>query len=199
MNRVCPIRDRKKIKVLKLLLETRGDYRDLLLFTLGINTGLYISDILSMKWALFLTDTGRLKKTGSKIAIKERKTKKMKIFILNKPIYRALNLYFNHLESLSKDDYVFASQKLENGRIRPITRQYAWFLLNKYAKMVGIHQKIGTHTLRKTFGYHLYKKGVPLYKIQEALNQVSPSATLRYIGVAEELDEYDTTYISPNL
>ena len=65
------------------------------------------------------------------------------------------------------------------------------------AHAVGVKGKIGTHTLRKTFGYHAYKQGVSLEIIQKLLNHSAPSVTLRYIGITKE--ELDNVYISINL
>ena len=48
MNYVQPIRDKQKIEEIKGYLKQNGS-RDLLLFTMGINTGLRISDLLKLK------------------------------------------------------------------------------------------------------------------------------------------------------
>ena len=70
-------------------------------------------------------------------------------------------------------------------------------MLNRYANMVGLNDGIGTHTLRKTFGYHLYKKGVALEYIQKMLNHSSPAITLRYIGITQ--DQLNDIYVELNL
>ena len=200
MNRVYPIKGRDKIERLKELMRKEGKYRDLLLFVLGINTPLHIRDILSMKWDIFLTDSEEIKEVNSKIVIGGENASKRKFFILNSSIHEALELYFNHYPYISKDDYVFASQKTKNGKIYPITRQYVWTLLNKYAKEVGIRERIGAHTLRKTFGYYLYKEGIPISCIRKLLNQSSVSMTLRYIDVSqEEYKEQSKRVLTPNL
>jgi len=41
--------------------------------------------------------------------------------------------------------------------MQPITRIQAYRILSNAAKQVGV-EEIGTPTLRKTFGYHFYKK-----------------------------------------
>ena len=62
--------------------------------------------------------------------------------------------------------------------------------MNEAARTLGIREKIGTHTLRKTFGYHAYKAGYDLSQIQKLLNHSSLGVTLRYIGITQEqLDE----------
>ena len=56
MKFVDPIRDRKKITQIKNLLRGQGRYRDLLLFVVGINTALRISDLLRMQLNQFLDE-----------------------------------------------------------------------------------------------------------------------------------------------
>lgn len=51
---------------------------------------------------------------------------------------------------------------------------------------------IGTHTMRKTFGYHHYKKFNDIALLQRILNHSSPAITLRYIGISQE--EIDMSY-----
>ena len=46
---------------------------------------------------------------------------------------------------------------------------------------------IGTHTLRKTFGYHFYQKYKDLALLQELFNHSAPSVTLRYIGINQDM------------
>jgi hypothetical protein len=53
MNFVGPIRDRKKIARIKNLLRGQKRYRNLLLFVVGINTALRISDLLKLQISLF--------------------------------------------------------------------------------------------------------------------------------------------------
>lgn len=48
-------------------------------------------------------------------------------------------------------------------------------------------QDIGTHTLRKTFGYHYYQQTHDIATLMILLNHSSESVTKRYLGI-EELD-----------
>jgi len=197
MKEVQPIRDTKKIDALKSIMKGESNYRDLLLFVLGINTGLRISDILALKWESFITGGGRLLKTGDQLNVVEIKTKKIKSFMINRSVAEALKLYYDSLANVNPDDPVFSSRKTDDGSLQPITRIAAWQMLNRYANMVGLDEGIGTHTLRKTFGYHLYKKGVALEYIQKMLNHSSPAITLRYIGITQE--QLNDIYVELNL
>jgi integrase len=197
MKEVQPIRDTKKIDAMKSIMKGESNYRDLLLFVLGINTGLRISDILALKWSSFINGGGRLLKSGDQLNVVEIKTKKIKNFMINKSVAEALKLYYDSLGSLNPDDPVFSSRKTADGTLQSITRIAAWQMLNRYANMVGLDDGIGTHTLRKTFGYHLYKKGVALEYIQKMLNHSSPAITLRYIGITQE--QLNDIYVELNL
>ncbi len=197
MKEVQPIRDTKKIDAMKSIMKGESNYRDLLLFVLGINTGLRISDILALKWSSFINGGGRLLKAGDQLNVMEIKTKKIKSFMLNRSVAEALKLYYDSLTNVNSDDPVFSSRKTDDGTLQPITRIAAWQLLNRYAHMVGLDDGIGTHTLRKTFGYHLYKKGVALEYIQKMLNHSSPAITLRYIGITQE--QLNDIYVELNL
>ena len=65
MNFVEPIRDRKKIAQIKNQLRGQRRYRDLLLFVVGINTALRISDLLELQIQHFLDDHQRIKQRCS--------------------------------------------------------------------------------------------------------------------------------------
>jgi integrase len=79
----------------------------------------------------------------------------------------------------------------------PITRTQAYRILNGAARAVGITDEIGTHTLRKTFGYHAFKQGKDITLIQKLLNHSAPSVTLAYIGITQ--DDKDNVYLNLNL
>ena len=60
MNLVEPIRGRKKIAQIRNLLRGQMRFRDLLLFVVGINTALRISDLLQLQIGHFLDEQGRV-------------------------------------------------------------------------------------------------------------------------------------------
>lgn len=78
-----------------------------------------------------------------------------------------------------------------------IQRVRAWTVLNSAAKQSGIRENVGTHTMRKTYGYQLYQAGVDVTRIQNMLNHSSPNVTLRYIGITR--DETDAAVRALNL
>ena len=169
MELVQPIRDKGIIAEFKNELLHRS-YRDYMLFVLGINTGLRISDILPLKVA----DV-----RGSHIIIKEQKTGKSKRFKINVSLRAELDKY---TANMSDEDYLFSSRKGD----KPITRVQAYRVLNNVAKKLGI-EEIGTHTLRKTFGYHHYQQYKDVAILQDIFNHSSPSITLRYIAINADI------------
>ncbi|WP_025843746.1 site-specific integrase [Brevibacillus agri] len=187
MELVQPIRDEKKIKAMvKVLLSNK---RDLLLFILGINSGLRISDILNMKVSDVIDEKGKPKQYYE---LKEEKTGKYKRFPFGERIQKAIMDYLKDYNG-DRDRPLFASRKGN----KAISRQQAWQILNDAAKAVGIEDNIGTHTLRKTFGYHAYRSGVDIAILQKIFNHSAPSVTMRYIGITQ--DEIDNVYINMNL
>lgn len=170
MNYVQPIRDLDKIKEMKERLAPRDSF----MFSLGINVGVRISDLLKLK----------VKDVRDKrhLIIKEQKTGKLKHFLLNKQVQAEIQAY---TENLNDNEWLFPSRKGN----KPISRVQAYRVLNETAKEIGLDE-IGTHTLRKTFGYWFYKKHQDVAMLQEIFNHSAPSVTLRYIGISQDnLDE----------
>lgn len=173
MNEVQPIRDKEKIELMKSELLKTGA-RNHFLFCLGINTGLRISDMLQLK----VKDV----KNKTHLHIIEGKTDKTKRFILN---YELQNLIQSYTATMNDEDYLFCSKKSN----KPIQRVQAYKIINKAARSIGL-EEIGTHTLRKTFGYHFYKNTKDIAVLQEIFNHSSPEITKRYIGInQDELDK----------
>ena len=171
MKSVEPIREKKQIAKIKLILRKSG-MRNLLLFTFGINCGLRISDILNLRVCdVFNVDY---------IEIKEKKTDKYKRFPITEAYKR---LILEYTKNLQYTDWLFKSRK---GKFA-ITRIQAYRIINQACRKAGIKDKIGTHTLRKTFGYHFYKKTKDIALLQTIFNHSSPTITLRYIGINQDM------------
>ena len=94
---------------------------------------------------------------------------------------------------LNNEDYLFKSTKTD----KPITRQQAYRIIHQAAEAIGIEGKIGTNSMRKTFGFHAYKRGIAISLLQKHFNHSTPSETLRYLGISK--DEKIRTEIDVNL
>jgi len=110
---------------------------------MGINNGLRACDLVRVK-----VGDIRYMKVGDTLTIKESKTGKDNILLVNKTVYKALQAY---LDALRPDDdaYLFASRK-GNGHIQS---QAVSKLVKKWTKAINLKGNYGSHTLRKTWGY----------------------------------------------
>jgi integrase len=178
-----PIRDKRKIEAIKKILSPR----DRMMFVMGINSALRISDLLSLAVG-DVRENGKLK---TKISLKERKTGKEKRFPLNQSVIGELKSYLQ--PEWEEDRPLFKSRK-GGGSIK---RDQAHEILSKAGKRVGLDH-IGTHSMRKTFAYHVYRQSKKnLGLVQKLLNHSSSADTLRYIGIEE--DDMDSAYLELNL
>jgi integrase len=169
MNYVQPIRDPEIIASIKNFLKSESE-RNYMLFVTGINSGLRISDILLLK----VKDAKK-----SHISLRETKTGKQKRIQITPALKRELKKY---IENKDDDEFLFKSRE---GRNKPIGRSMAYKILRAAAEEFCLDE-IGTHTLRKTFGYHFYYQTKDVAMLQEIFNHSSPQITLRYIGVNQD-------------
>ncbi len=182
MKFVEPIRDLKKVAQIKNMLRGANKIRDLLLFELGINSALRLSDLLSVHVRDVFDDKGSVK---GLFDLKEQKTDKMNRITLTPKVKATLEEYkeiYTHV--LNKDEYFlfFNSKKAPLGK-EGIGRKQAWKMIDKWCKDVGINGNFGGNTLRKTWGYQARLQGISLGIIQSKLNHSSLAVTQRYLGI----------------
>lgn len=168
---VQPLKTDDEIKEFRQALQTgRNSERDLLLFNLGINTGLRMNELLQLK----VEDV----RGKTSLTIPGNKTQKKRQFFLHGVMYQIAEF----VENKDDKDYLFASQRTN----KPISTTQAYRILQKAADSIG-RKDIGTHTLRKTFGYHYYKKTKDIKTLMEIFNHDSQNVTKKYIGIEEEI------------
>ncbi len=171
MNFVQPIRDQETIEAIKDYLMQQS-HRNYMLFVFGINTGLRIQDMLKLK----VKDV-----TGEYLVMTEMKTGKRKIMKITPVLKRDIKRY---VADMKPDDVLFPSR--QGGNNKPIKRDMAYKIMKKAATEFGLVD-IGTHTLRKTFGYHMYQKTKDITLVQNMLNHSDKSITMRYIGMDQDM------------
>jgi integrase len=189
MNFVEPIRDLKKIAQIKNTLRGESNFRDLLLFELGINSALRISDLLNIKANDLFDEQGHPKEF---FEIKEDKTNKISRITLTPKVKETLKHYKAAYPKVveTQDAFIFFHKKYSPLGNRAIGRKQAWVMISKWCKGAGISGNFGGHTLRKTWGYQARQKAIPLEIIQHKLNHSSLAITQRYLGItADEIAE----------
>ena len=167
---VQPLRTAEEIRDFQFWLRrTKFPERDSFLFLFGINNGLRISDIVKLK-------VGDIRGV-SKPVIVEQKTGK------RKPIYtqNLQNEIMTYAEFMGDDDWLFPSRQ-QGGYLKPNT---VYKLYAGIAQDLG-RNDIGTHTLRKTFGYHYYRRTHDIATLMFIFNHSSQAITKRYIGITED-------------
>jgi integrase len=121
-----------------------------------------------------LNNDGKIKEH---IRIVENKTGKTTLIKLNKSIKSALLLYMNK-EAMGY--YIFENNK------KPISRVCAFKVIKRGGKAIGLEYDISCHSLRKTFGYHAWKRGTPPAILMQIYNHSSYEVTKRYLGISQE-------------
>lgn len=191
MEFVQPLRTRADIERVKEALRKRSS-RDYAMFVLGLNSGLRISDLLRLSIGDVLEDRTRFQ-VRRRLAMREKKTGKVKDFPLNGAARTALRDYLHGRDISDRVAPLFLSrQSGGDGLPRAISRVQAYLVLRAAAREAGIMEPVGTHTLRKTWGYRLYLGGVDITRIQKIMNHSTPQTTLSYIGITR--DEIDDLY-----
>lgn len=179
-NLVEPIKSKKDVENIEKYL-AKHSLRNQLIWAFGTNTGLRISDIL----ALNIEDV----KNKQYIDIIEKKTHKYKRIKLNEKLLSLIRKYLvereKNIYSITDDEPLFVGKK----HCR-LDRSQVYRFINDVCRELKISVNVGTHTMRKTFGYHHYKQFNDVALLQKIFNHSSPSITMRYIGITqEELDE----------
>lgn len=170
----------------------RAAMRNYFLFTVGINVGFRVSDLVELQWKhIFRPDMRTFVDTIKK---EEKKTGKKKIICPNDAMKTAVINYLQLSGITPKsDDYLFVSgRKDSNGNYGHITDAAVEKMIKEVTSFCNLEGNYNTHSLRKTYAYQLYMKhvnaGDPLaiITVQRALNHESPATTARYLGITRE-------------
>ena len=184
MNFVQPIRSVKKIAQMKKRLRSQDRYRDLLLFVVGINTALRISDLLQLRISDFVDTSGRFR---DRFWLREEKCGKRQEVIINDSIRQGLDEYLAAYPDIEShpDHFLFFNTRTHDYS-KPISRKQAWRFISTLCHEVGLRGSYGTHSLRKTWGYHARMNGIDLALIMHHLNHNNLAYTKRYLGITDE-------------
>ena len=178
---VEPIKDLKDVKSIKRLLSDRP--RDLCLFTIGINTNLRASDLLRI-----IAGQVRELKAGDELVLKEQKTGKPRRITINKAVAASIQSLLASKEYKDED-------ALFQGQRGCLTVPSVNRLVKLWCNAINLKGNYGSHTLRKTFGYHqrvTFGRGIP--ELMTVFNHSSQKQTLDYLCV--QPDEVRDLYLN---
>ena len=185
MNSASPIRDPEHIKLLKDFYRYKHpNFRNYVMIVIGLNTALRISDILPLTWDdVYDVNLGIYRKH---ICLREKKTGKKQVILINAHILAALKEYEQILSEQSTPIYPEKYIISHTNRNEPISRIQAHRILQLATDESKIPHKISCHSLRKTFGYHAWKKGTPPALLMKIYNLSSFEITKRYLGIDQD-------------
>ena len=183
----------------------RGKYRDNMLFIVGINFGLRISDLLSLRFSHLIDEHFRFKTTFPILEKKTKNTRKVKknrYITINDAVVDAVTLYLENTPGVKLSDYMFRSESNNSiGVNKPLAQSSAYRAFMAAAEALELPVHFSTHALRKTFAYHqmLVSNNDPrkLMLLQKMFGHRSVAQTLEYIGITDE--EIRDAYLNLNL
>jgi integrase len=157
-----------------------GNYQMSLLVGCGIFFGLRISDILQLSWDMLLND--------SSFQLIEKKTQKRREVRINKGFQKHIWDCYNALLITDKSEKCFKSRERRVYSIQRIN-----MILKDIKKKYNIKsvKNFSTHSLRKTFGRHVYERAdsngeMALVMLSELFNHSNIAITKRYLGLRKE-------------
>ena len=159
--------------------------RNKMLFLIGINVGIRGSDLRSLKWSFFLKENGEFKDFYTLQPKKQRKQHKFVKLYFNQTVKKTIMDYVTEYPINNMDDYLFPSRKGDE----PITVSSLCRIIKDTANEAGIEQNIGSHSLRKSWGFWCWHeasdKNKALVVLQQCFNHSSTQTTLKYIGLLD--------------
>ena len=153
---------------------TASGIRDRAILELLYASGLRVSELTALRLSEINHDEGWIRVLG--------KGSKERLVPVGKSALEWIRRYLAEARPLwtvkKPGQEVFVSR---HGRF--LSRVMVWMLIQRYARLAGITQQIGPHTLRHSFATHLLEGGAGLRDVQEMLGHASLATTQIYTHV----------------
>lgn len=193
-----PIKSMEEIlRICDFLVENKR-YRDNMLFIVGINFGLRISDLRTLRFTHIINDDFTFRDNFPILEKKTKSTRKHqrnRYITINTAVVEAVTLYLENTPGMRLSDYMFRSSSNNGSKEnKPLSKQACDSILKGIARDLGLGNRMATHSLRKTFAYHqmVMSGNDPrkLLLLQKMFGHSTAAQTLDYIGItSEEIDE----------
>ena len=169
-------------------LERDGEYKFCLLVTIGVFTGLRISDLLKLRFNQF--------ENTDILTIEEQKTKKTRRIKINTDLRQIVERIRGRMVVTDTTQFIF----LNKYGTKPIDKSYVNVKLKEILKRYNIvlEGNASSHLFRKTLGNRVLKlnnySNESVILLMELFSHSSPMTTRRYLGIREKeiLDVYDS-------
>ena len=177
MKYVEPLKNKDDIEKISNYFQEQHS-RNYLLFTLGINTPMRVTQLLNLRV----------------IDVKEKE--EITIMIGNKVVLFPLGskvkeIIQDYCKNKSDHDFLFTSTRVKNN-LKPITKSQVNKILVKASINCDINN-LGASSLRKTFAYFYYKRTKNIRNLMKLLNHHDKYYTLQYIG--ENKNIFDDNFL----
>jgi len=180
--------DWDQFKSLISKLERDMDYKYCLLISIGVFTGLRISDLLQLRFSQF--------ENTDILTIQEQKTKKTRRIKINPDLKTIVERIKGRMSRVDTDQFIF----LNRYRTKPIDKSWVNVELKRIFKKYGIELEgnVSSHMFRKTLGNRVLKlnnySNESIVLLMELFGHSSIALTKRYLGIREKeiLDVYDS-------
>jgi integrase len=161
-------------------LEKDENYKFCLLVSIGVFTGLRISDLLSLTYSDLLSN--------ETFTLKEMKTKKQRSIKVNKDLKEIINRIVSKSKITDLNQLIFINRY----GTKSIDKSYVNVKLKELVKKyrIKIDGNVSTHTFRKTLGRRVMEvnnySNESLVLLMELFGHSSMSITKRYLGIREQ-------------
>ena len=169
-------------------LERDGEYKFCLLISVGVFTGLRISDLLKLRFNQF--------ENTEILTITEQKTKKTRRIKINTDLKEIVERIKGKMGVVDPGQFIFVNRY----GTKPIDQSYVNVKLKEIFKQYNIvlEGNASSHLFRKTLGNRVLRlnnySNEAIILLMELFSHSSPAITKRYLGIREKeiLDVYDS-------
>lgn len=174
MNEVHAVKDINILNSIPVLLKKHHGQQMADIWEFGINVAIRISDTLNIKLCNIVEN---------RLRIIESKTGKVADVPLN---VKAMSIVESIRVKYPDSEYLFQSRNSRNlgSKVKPLSRQAVATVFKDIGSIVGV--QLGTHSMRKTRGYHLYQQTKDIARVAAMLRHTSTAVTMRYIGLTKD-------------
>jgi site-specific recombinase XerD len=179
----CPALSAKELKLALVNLKGRYALRNRALVTLGVRSGLRVSELLALKVGQVWD--GTKVEDGFYVQRKATKGKHAGASLIMHPDATTALTRWIKTGAVSRppNEFLFRSQQ-GNGRLN---RRSAWKVLHRAFRQAGVSGMLGTHCMRKTFANNVHQAlGGDLFRTAKAMRHSSPLTTLKYLSFKQE-------------